>query len=155
MQPLEVDGFTSPSRSQLGGIECAISMPGQSQCEGMAQQAENVGDVALGDCKPAFPFPVASSPALCPSCRVCATFLFQSMVNPFGALKCVDSDPYCLHRSFQASIQEVDVSGESSLDGEWMAYLGGCRHLRALRATDCKALTNNAIWQLTGTHSTP
>lgn len=51
---------------------------------------------------------------------------------------------------FQASIQEVDVSGESSLDGEWMAYLGGCRHLRALRATDCKALTNNAIWQLTG-----
>lgn len=51
---------------------------------------------------------------------------------------------------FQQSIQEVDVSGESSVDGEWMAYLGGCRHLRALCATDCKALTNNAIWQLTG-----
>jgi len=45
------------------------------------------------------------------------------------------------------------VSGESSVDGEWMAYLGGCRHLRALCATNCKALTNNAIWQLTGTHS--
>lgn len=51
---------------------------------------------------------------------------------------------------FQSNLQEVNLSGEATVDGEWMAYLGGCRHLRALRATDCKALTNNAIWQLTG-----
>lgn len=53
-------------------------------------------------------------------------------------------------RLFQHSIEDVDLSGELSVDAEWMAYIGGFHHLRILRATDCRSLTNNALWHLVG-----
>ncbi len=53
-------------------------------------------------------------------------------------------------RLFQHSIEEADLSGELSVDAEWMAYMGGFHHLRILRATDCRSLTNNALWHLVG-----
>jgi hypothetical protein len=51
---------------------------------------------------------------------------------------------------FQHSIEDVDLSGELSVDAEWMAYIGGFHHLHILRATDCRSLTNNALWHLVG-----
>jgi hypothetical protein len=53
-------------------------------------------------------------------------------------------------RLFQHSIEDADLSGELSVDAEWMAYMGGFHHLRILRATDCRSLTNNALWHLVG-----
>ncbi|XP_020269210.1 uncharacterized protein LOC109844543 isoform X3 [Asparagus officinalis] len=51
---------------------------------------------------------------------------------------------------FQHCVEEVDLSGESSVDAEWMAYLGGFRNLRILKLSDCRSLNNHALWPVTG-----
>ncbi|EFJ07955.1 hypothetical protein SELMODRAFT_132548 [Selaginella moellendorffii] len=51
---------------------------------------------------------------------------------------------------FQLSVEELDLNGELSVDAEWMAYIGGFRHLRVLKVESCKALNNSAIWHLSG-----
>ncbi|KAJ7296604.1 hypothetical protein O6H91_Y112600 [Diphasiastrum complanatum] len=51
---------------------------------------------------------------------------------------------------FQQSVEEVNLSGDPGVDAEWLAYLGGFGHLRALRLADCKSLNNGAIWPLSG-----
>lgn len=84
--------------------------------------------------------------AVCPLSLIC----FVWFLGIFVIVIRFSFDRLSLHRLFQQSIQEIDLSGEAAVDWEWMAYVGGCCHLRALCATDCKALTNNALWQLTG-----
>ncbi|KAJ7945040.1 putative F-box/LRR protein [Quillaja saponaria] len=54
---------------------------------------------------------------------------------------------------FKHSVEEVDARGESSVDAEWMAYLGAFRHLRCLNVADCHRVTSSAIWALTGMSS--
>ncbi|XP_024543662.1 uncharacterized protein LOC9661924 [Selaginella moellendorffii] len=54
---------------------------------------------------------------------------------------------------FQLSVEELDLNGELSVDAEWMAYIGGFRHLRVLKVESCKALNNSAIWHLSGMES--
>ncbi|RZR77939.1 hypothetical protein BHM03_00003149 [Ensete ventricosum] len=56
-----------------------------------------------------------------------------------------------LCRTFQNSAEEIDLKGESSVDVEWLAYLGAFRHLRCLNLANCRAVNNSAIWYLSGT----
>ncbi|KAI7990075.1 Internalin I [Camellia lanceoleosa] len=51
---------------------------------------------------------------------------------------------------FKHSIEEVDLRGESSVDAEWMAYLGAFQYLISLNIADCHKITNAAIWPITG-----
>ncbi|XP_065012384.1 uncharacterized protein LOC135586076 isoform X6 [Musa acuminata AAA Group] len=51
---------------------------------------------------------------------------------------------------FQNSAEEIDLKGESSVDVEWLAYLGAFRHLRRLNLANCRAVNNSAIWYLSG-----
>lgn len=47
-------------------------------------------------------------------------------------------------------MEEVDLSGQNSVDAEWMAYIGAFRYLRSLNVSDCHKLTNSALWTITG-----
>ncbi|KAL2342677.1 hypothetical protein Fmac_003962 [Flemingia macrophylla] len=51
---------------------------------------------------------------------------------------------------FKHSVEEVDLRRESSVDAEWMAYLGAFRHLRYLNLADCRRLNSSALWPITG-----
>ncbi|KAA8528237.1 hypothetical protein F0562_035512 [Nyssa sinensis] len=51
---------------------------------------------------------------------------------------------------FKYSIEEIDLRGESSVDAEWMAYLGAFRYLHSLNVADCHRVNNSALWALTG-----
>ncbi|KAK1286604.1 hypothetical protein QJS10_CPB20g02019 [Acorus calamus] len=51
---------------------------------------------------------------------------------------------------FQHSVEEVDLKGENCVDAEWMSYIGGFRHLRALNLAGCRGITNSALWPITG-----
>ncbi|KAK7399111.1 hypothetical protein VNO78_10286 [Psophocarpus tetragonolobus] len=51
---------------------------------------------------------------------------------------------------FKHSAEEVDVSGDYSVDAQWMAYLGAFRHLRYLNLADCRRITTSALWPITG-----
>ncbi|ONK80990.1 uncharacterized protein A4U43_C01F24030 [Asparagus officinalis] len=37
-------------------------------------------------------------------------------------------------------VEDVDLSGESSVDAEWMAYSGQLRNLRILKLSYCRSL---------------
>ncbi|PNY04037.1 toll-like protein receptor 13-like protein [Trifolium pratense] len=54
---------------------------------------------------------------------------------------------------FKHSAEEVDVKGDNSVDAEWMAYLGGFRHLRYLNIAECHRINSSALWPLTGMNS--
>ncbi|XP_048422615.1 uncharacterized protein LOC103938176 isoform X2 [Pyrus x bretschneideri] len=54
---------------------------------------------------------------------------------------------------FKNSVEEVDLRGESSVDAEWIAYLGAFRYLRSLNVSDCRRLTASALWPITGMES--
>ncbi|ERN12106.1 uncharacterized protein LOC18440312 isoform X1 [Amborella trichopoda] len=54
---------------------------------------------------------------------------------------------------FKTCIEEVDLMGESSVDAEWMAYLGAYRYLRSLNLADCKRVTDFALWNISGLSS--
>ncbi|KAF8380070.1 hypothetical protein HHK36_027540 [Tetracentron sinense] len=51
---------------------------------------------------------------------------------------------------FQHCIEEIDLRGESSVDAEWMAYVGAFRYLRSLNIADCRGINNSALWAITG-----
>ncbi|KAG9448297.1 hypothetical protein H6P81_014425 [Aristolochia fimbriata] len=51
---------------------------------------------------------------------------------------------------FQNCIEEIDLSGETFVDAEWLAYLGSFRHLRTLNLADCRGVTNSSLWPLAG-----
>ncbi|XAR70181.1 hypothetical protein NMG60_11026956 [Bertholletia excelsa] len=51
---------------------------------------------------------------------------------------------------FKYSVEEVDLRGESSVDAEWMAYLGAFHYLTSLNIADCRKITNSALWAITG-----
>ncbi|KAG9154410.1 hypothetical protein Leryth_000846 [Lithospermum erythrorhizon] len=51
---------------------------------------------------------------------------------------------------FKHSIEEINLRGESSVDAEWMAYLGAFRYLRVLTLADCQKINNAALWPITG-----
>ena len=53
-------------------------------------------------------------------------------------------------RVFKESAEEVDLRGHSSVDAEWMAYIGAFRHLRSLNVADCHRLTSSALWAIAG-----
>ncbi|XP_021757655.1 F-box/LRR-repeat protein 13-like [Chenopodium quinoa] len=51
---------------------------------------------------------------------------------------------------FKFSVEEVDLSGENSVDAEWMAYLGAFSYLCSLNVADCYRINNPALWPLAG-----
>ncbi|PSS04242.1 Toll-like receptor 13 [Actinidia chinensis var. chinensis] len=51
---------------------------------------------------------------------------------------------------FKYTAEEVDLRGESTVDAEWLAYLGAFRYLRSLIVADCHRITNCALWAVTG-----
>ena len=53
-------------------------------------------------------------------------------------------------RVFKYSVEVVDLSGESSVDAEWMAYLGAFRYLNSLILADCHKINNASLWYITG-----
>lgn len=53
-------------------------------------------------------------------------------------------------RVFQHSVEEIDLSGENMVDGEWLAYLGAFRCLQSLKLTDCRGVSSSSIWPLSG-----
>lgn len=59
----------------------------------------------------------------------------------------------CSCRIFKFSVENIDLRGETSVDAEWMAYIGGFRCLCSLNIADCHKITNSALWPITGMHS--
>lgn len=57
-----------------------------------------------------------------------------------------------LCRVFKFSVEEADLSGENSVDAEWMAYLGAFSYLHCLNVADCYRINNTALWPLAGFH---
>ncbi|CAL8087321.1 unnamed protein product [Prunus armeniaca] len=55
-------------------------------------------------------------------------------------------DIWC--RLFKHSVEELDLRGESSVDAEWIAYIGAFRYLRSLNLFDCRRLTTSALWPI-------
>ncbi|CAB4316309.1 unnamed protein product [Prunus armeniaca] len=53
-------------------------------------------------------------------------------------------------RLFKHSVEELDLRGESSVDAEWIAYIGAFRYLRSLNLSDCRRLTTSALWPIAG-----
>ncbi|XP_042039168.1 uncharacterized protein LOC121784951 [Salvia splendens] len=51
---------------------------------------------------------------------------------------------------FKYTVEDVDLSGESFVDAEWMAYLGAFHYLNSLILADCHKINNAALWYITG-----
>ncbi|PWA80481.1 leucine-rich repeat (LRR) family protein [Artemisia annua] len=51
---------------------------------------------------------------------------------------------------FKYSVEKVDLRGESSVDAEWMAYLGAFKYLHSLNVSDCHRINSSALWALSG-----
>lgn len=51
---------------------------------------------------------------------------------------------------FKYSIEDIDLSGEHSVDAEWMAYIGAFSYLHSLNLADCHKVTSSALWPITG-----
>ncbi|KAL8521261.1 hypothetical protein ACS0TY_011703 [Phlomoides rotata] len=51
---------------------------------------------------------------------------------------------------FKYSVEEINLSGESCVDAEWMAYLGAFHYLRSLNLADCHKINNSALWSIAG-----
>ncbi|KAJ4899622.1 Leucine-rich repeat (LRR) family protein [Raphanus sativus] len=51
---------------------------------------------------------------------------------------------------FKHSVEKIDLRGESSVNGEWMAYIGGFVNLYSLNLSDCPRINNSTIWPITG-----
>ncbi|KAH0975001.1 hypothetical protein GBA52_016900 [Prunus armeniaca] len=54
---------------------------------------------------------------------------------------------------FKHNVEELDLRGESSVDAEWIAYIGAFRYLRSLNLSDCRRLTTSALWPIAGLES--
>lgn len=66
--------------------------------------------------------------------------------KPNDLISLISGHFFC--RVFQHSVTEVDLRGESSVDAEWLAYLGAFRYLQNLNIADCKSINNTALWPL-------
>ncbi|KAH0935463.1 hypothetical protein HID58_012580 [Brassica napus] len=51
---------------------------------------------------------------------------------------------------FKYSVENIDLRGESSVNGEWMAYVGGFVNLFSLNLSDCPRINNSTLWPITG-----
>ncbi|CAN8230808.1 unnamed protein product [Cochlearia groenlandica] len=51
---------------------------------------------------------------------------------------------------FKYSVENIDLRGESSVNGEWMAYIGGFVNLLSLNLSECPRINNYTLWPLTG-----
>ncbi|XP_057520546.1 uncharacterized protein LOC130800857 isoform X1 [Amaranthus tricolor] len=51
---------------------------------------------------------------------------------------------------FKYSVEDIDLSGENSVDSEWMAYMGAFSYLRSLSVAECYRVNNPALWPLAG-----
>lgn len=51
---------------------------------------------------------------------------------------------------FKNTVEKIDLRGESTVDAEWMAYLGAFRYLHSLNVADCHKINSFAIWPLAG-----
>lgn len=55
-----------------------------------------------------------------------------------------------MHRVFKHSVEKIDLRGESSINAEWMAYIGGFVNLYSLNLSDCLRINNSTLWPITG-----
>lgn len=53
-------------------------------------------------------------------------------------------------RVFKHSVEKIDLRGESSINAEWMAYIGGFVNLYSLNLSDCLRINNSTLWPITG-----
>lgn len=53
-------------------------------------------------------------------------------------------------RVFKNTLEKIDLSGQTSVDLEWMAYLGAFPHLQSLNLAGCPKISSSAIWPLAG-----
>ncbi|CAH2078133.1 unnamed protein product [Thlaspi arvense] len=51
---------------------------------------------------------------------------------------------------FKHSVEKIDLRGESSINAEWMAYIGGFVNLLSLNLSDCQRINNSTLWPITG-----
>ncbi|XP_023770185.1 uncharacterized protein LOC111918793 [Lactuca sativa] len=51
---------------------------------------------------------------------------------------------------FKYNVEKVDLRGESSVDAEWMAYLGAFHFLYSLNVSECHRINSSALWSLSG-----
>ncbi|KAL1222587.1 hypothetical protein V5N11_018955 [Cardamine amara subsp. amara] len=51
---------------------------------------------------------------------------------------------------FKHSVENIDLRGESSINAEWMAYIGGFVNLLSLNLSDCLRINNSTLWPITG-----
>lgn len=52
---------------------------------------------------------------------------------------------------FKNTLEKIDLSGQSTVDLEWMAYLGAFPYLHSLNLAGCPRVSSSAIWPLAGT----
>ncbi|XP_010445164.1 PREDICTED: uncharacterized protein LOC104727789 [Camelina sativa] len=55
-----------------------------------------------------------------------------------------------LIEGFKHSVEKIDLRGESSINAEWMAYIGGFVNLLSLNLSDCLRINNSTLWPITG-----
>ncbi|KAL8138947.1 hypothetical protein V2J09_004948 [Rumex salicifolius] len=51
---------------------------------------------------------------------------------------------------FKSSLENIDLSGEQSVDAEWIAYIGAFSYLHSLNLADCHRVTTSSLWPITG-----
>ncbi|RAL50994.1 hypothetical protein DM860_005350 [Cuscuta australis] len=51
---------------------------------------------------------------------------------------------------FNHCADEVNLKGNSRVDAEWMAYLGGFNYLHTLNLSYCRKISSSSIWPITG-----
>ncbi|EOA18339.1 hypothetical protein CARUB_v10006858mg [Capsella rubella] len=55
-----------------------------------------------------------------------------------------------LLEGFKHSVENIDLRGESSINAEWMAYIGGFANLLSLNLSDCQRINSSSLWPITG-----
>lgn len=53
-------------------------------------------------------------------------------------------------RVFKNTLEKIDLSGQSTVDLEWMAYLGAFPYLHSLSLAGCPKVSSSAIWPIAG-----
>uniref|UniRef100_A0A1J3HD17 F-box/LRR-repeat protein 14 n=1 Tax=Noccaea caerulescens TaxID=107243 RepID=A0A1J3HD17_NOCCA len=51
---------------------------------------------------------------------------------------------------FKHCVEKIDFRGESSINAEWMAYIGGFVNILSLNLSDCPRINNSTLWPITG-----
>ncbi|XP_074322867.1 uncharacterized protein LOC141659831 isoform X2 [Apium graveolens] len=54
---------------------------------------------------------------------------------------------------FKNTLEKIDLSGQSTVDLEWMAYLGAFTYLNSLNLAGCPKISSSAIWPIAGMKS--